>query len=148
MNSQQIAAVLYQAAHFDSRIRRTMNNPQQAADTLADWTDALEHIPAARAEVHWDIADSVRGYYEQQKDNRSAQYRPIEPGDDHSPGNLAAIHSDPCHRQKSSAEGGTAAARTRAGRPSECHPADSRHGDLPGSPSHHSPEVAEAGGQG
>ncbi|MFE3220257.1 hypothetical protein [Streptomyces antimycoticus] len=81
MNSQQIAAVLYHAAQFDSRVRRAMNNPQQAAETLEDWTDALAHVPATRAEVRWDVAHAVRGYYEQQRENRSAQYRAIEPGD-------------------------------------------------------------------
>ncbi|MFF1594835.1 HNH endonuclease [Streptomyces sp. NPDC058286] len=38
-------------------------------------------------------------------------------GDNHAPDSLAAIHSDPCHRQKSSAEGGKAAAKSRATRP-------------------------------
>ncbi len=54
----------------------------------------------------------------------------ITPGDDHSPDNLAAIHSAPCHRQKSSSEGGTAAAKSRAqrprNRPAESHPATRR----------------------
>ncbi|MFE3220254.1 HNH endonuclease [Streptomyces antimycoticus] len=54
----------------------------------------------------------------------------INPGDDHALDNLAAIHSDPCHRQKSSSEGGTAAAKSRAKRPrqrpAEQHPAAQR----------------------
>jgi len=54
----------------------------------------------------------------------------INPGDDHSPDNLAAIHSNPCHRSKSSSEGGKAAAASRAKRPrqrpAEQHPARRR----------------------
>jgi 5-methylcytosine-specific restriction protein A len=45
----------------------------------------------------------------------------IVPGDDHSQNNLAWIHNDPCHRQKSSREG--AAARPRLYRDPEQHPA-------------------------
>lgn len=47
----------------------------------------------------------------------------IESGDDHTPANLAAIHSDPCHRNKSSAEGHRARGQgpTRE-RPPEQHP--------------------------
>lgn len=81
MNSQQSAAVLYHAAQFDSRVRRTMNNPQQAAGLIEDWADALGHVPATLAEVRWDVAHAVRHYYEQQRGNHSAQYRAIEPGD-------------------------------------------------------------------
>lgn len=44
----------------------------------------------------------------------------IVPGDDHSDGNLAAIHSRPCHAIKSSREGRAAQPRQR--RPSEKHP--------------------------
>lgn len=44
----------------------------------------------------------------------------VVPGDDHSDGNLAAIHDDPCHRAKSSAEG--AAARPKRKREVERHP--------------------------
>lgn len=50
----------------------------------------------------------------------------LTPGDDHSLGNLAAIHSEPCHRTKSSSEGGKASARSRSRRrrrrPDEEHP--------------------------
>ncbi|MEO3851742.1 HNH endonuclease [Streptomyces sp. B8F3] len=52
------------------------------------------------------------------------------PGDDHTPDNLAAIHTDPCHRTKSSSEGGTASAKALAKRPrkrpAEAHPAARR----------------------
>lgn len=44
----------------------------------------------------------------------------IVAGDDHSPSNLAAIHSNPCHRRKSSREGD--AARPRERRAKEPHP--------------------------
>jgi 5-methylcytosine-specific restriction enzyme A len=54
----------------------------------------------------------------------------ITPGDNHSPDNLAAIHSAPCHRRKSSSEGGKASAQARAKRtrkrPAEPHPAGRR----------------------
>jgi 5-methylcytosine-specific restriction enzyme A len=54
----------------------------------------------------------------------------INPGDDHSPANLAPIHSEPCHRIKSSSEGGKASAKARAKRlrkrPAERHPAERR----------------------
>lgn len=45
----------------------------------------------------------------------------IDPDD---PANLAAIHDDPCHREKSSAEGNAEQARLRALRlrPTEPHP--------------------------
>lgn len=54
----------------------------------------------------------------------------LTPGDNHSLDNLATIHSDPCHRQKSSSEGGSISARERAKRPRkrppEAHPAAGR----------------------
>jgi hypothetical protein len=81
MNSKQVAAVLFHAARFDSRVRRAMNNPEQSAEALEDWTEALKHVPAVRPEVHWDVAHAVRGYYERRGGDRSAQFRAIEPGD-------------------------------------------------------------------
>lgn len=48
----------------------------------------------------------------------------VNAGDDHSDANLAAIHYVPCHRDKSSSEGGRAAAAKRGSRfrPRERHP--------------------------
>lgn len=50
----------------------------------------------------------------------------VVPGDDHSLGNLAPIHDDPCHRVKSAREGVTARAEIRAqrSRPIERHPGE------------------------
>lgn len=49
----------------------------------------------------------------------------INPGDDHSDGNLAAVHdavAPHCHRKKSSAEGNAARHRYSTRRPAERHP--------------------------
>ncbi len=54
----------------------------------------------------------------------------IRPGDDHSDANLAPIHKEPCHREKSSREGGQALGRVRKQiaasrkRPAERHPGE------------------------
>lgn len=44
----------------------------------------------------------------------------VQAGDDHRDTNLAAIHGDPCHRQKSTREG--LAAQPRRARPAAPHP--------------------------
>ncbi len=43
-------------------------------------------------------------------------------GDDHRHENLGAIHDDPCHRDKTSAEGNAARWHHRRNRPTETHP--------------------------
>jgi len=55
----------------------------------------------------------------------------IIPGDDHSDGNLAAIHQDVppfCHRKKSSHEGADAAKAARARRPGRRRPREPHPG--------------------
>jgi 5-methylcytosine-specific restriction endonuclease McrA len=46
----------------------------------------------------------------------------IEAGDDHRPENLGAIHDEPCHRRKSSAEGNAARWKFTEKRPKQTHP--------------------------
>ena len=60
----------------------------------------------------------------------SDQVDHVQPGDDHSPGNLRPIHDDPCHRQKSAREGVQARAELRGmrARPREQHPGEVDHG--------------------
>ncbi|MDT3395573.1 hypothetical protein RKE29_02725 [Streptomyces sp. B1866] len=81
MIDREIAALLAYAGRLDSRIRRTLADPRQAARTIEEWTGALADLPATRPEVGWDVAHAVRRYYEQHGGNRSAQYRAIEPHD-------------------------------------------------------------------
>lgn len=56
--------------------------------------------------------------------NRNLQVDHIAPGDDHRDTNLTTLGDDPCHRQKSAAEGNDAQAARRAQRrrPAEPHP--------------------------
>ncbi|MFJ7902394.1 hypothetical protein ACIQ6V_18190 [Streptomyces sp. NPDC096198] len=81
MNEQQIAALLAFAGTLDSRVRRVLADPQQAARTIAEWTAAVADVPATMPDVAWDAARATRRYYEQRGGDRSSQYRPIEPHD-------------------------------------------------------------------
>lgn len=81
MNEQQIAALLAFAGTLDSRVRRALADPQQAARTIGEWTAAVTDVPATMPVVAWDAARATRRYYEQHGGDRSAQFRPIEPHD-------------------------------------------------------------------
>ncbi|WP_234392053.1 hypothetical protein [Streptomyces sp. WM6378] len=58
-----------------------MTNEQQAAETIRNWATPLANVPSTVSACHWDAARAVRRYYEQREGDRSAQFRPIEPGD-------------------------------------------------------------------
>ncbi|MFD8546814.1 hypothetical protein [Streptomyces sp. NPDC059649] len=81
MIDNHIAALLAYAGRLDSRVRRTLADPQQSARTIADWTAALADVPATLSDTGWDASQAVRRYYEQRGADRSAQYRPVEPHD-------------------------------------------------------------------
>lgn len=81
MNEQQIAALLAFAGTLDSRVRRALADPQQAARTISEWTAAVADVPATMPATGWDAARATRRYYEQRGGDRSSQYRPIEPHD-------------------------------------------------------------------
>ncbi len=81
MTDEQLAALLAYAGRLDSRVRRTLADPQQAARTIDEWTTALADVPATLPDTRWDAAHAVRRYYEQQAGNRSAQFRTVEPHD-------------------------------------------------------------------
>ncbi|MGW1762775.1 zinc finger domain-containing protein [Streptomyces sp. NPDC002073] len=81
MTPEQIAALLHFAAKQDSRVRRSLADPQQTARTIAEWSDVLADVPATLPESGWDAARATRRYYEQQGGNKSSQFRAIEPHD-------------------------------------------------------------------
>lgn len=81
MIDQHIAALLAYASRLDSRVRRSLADPQQSAHTIADWTAALADVPATLPDTGWDASQAVRRYYEQRGGDRSAQFRPVEPHD-------------------------------------------------------------------
>ncbi|RLU85870.1 hypothetical protein CTZ27_26240 [Streptomyces griseocarneus] len=79
MIDREITALLAYAAKLDSRVRRTLDTPEQAARTIGDWTSALAHVPATAPDVSWDASHAIRRYYEQRDGDRSATYRAVEP---------------------------------------------------------------------
>ncbi|MGW2671949.1 zinc finger domain-containing protein [Streptomyces sp. NPDC001272] len=81
MELQEVAALLNHAGTFDSRLRRLMSTPQQAAELIRPWGDALAVVPAVLGSVRWDVARAVDRFYEQQGGDRTAQYRSVEPTD-------------------------------------------------------------------
>ncbi|MFK0253343.1 hypothetical protein [Streptomyces sp. NPDC090445] len=81
MELQEVAALLNHAGTFDSRLRRLMSTPQQAAELIRPWSDALAVVPAVLGSVRWDAAHAVDRFYEQQGGDRTAQYRSVEPTD-------------------------------------------------------------------
>lgn len=81
MIDSHIAALLAYAGRLDSRVRRSLADPQQSARTIADWTAALADVPATLPDTGWDASQAVRRYYEQRGADRSAQFRPVEPHD-------------------------------------------------------------------
>ncbi|MEU5330898.1 zinc finger domain-containing protein [Streptomyces parvus] len=81
MIDEHIAALLAYAGRLDSRVRRTLADPAQSARTIADWTAALAEVPATLPDTGWDASHAVRRYYEQRNNDRSAQFRAVEPHD-------------------------------------------------------------------
>lgn len=81
MIDAQLTALLAFAGRLDSRVRRALADPQQAARTISEWTSALADVPATLGTTGWDAARAVQHYYERHGSDHSAQYRPVEPHD-------------------------------------------------------------------
>ncbi len=71
MIDNHIAALLAYAGRLDSRVRRTLADPQQSARTIADWTAALADVPATLSDTGWDASQAVRALL------RAARRRPV-----------------------------------------------------------------------
>ncbi|KOX16613.1 hypothetical protein ADL06_33185 [Streptomyces sp. NRRL F-6491] len=76
-----MTALLAYAGRWDSRVRRSLADPQQAARTITEWTAALGYVPATVPATGWDAARAVDHYYERGKGDQSARFRAIEPHD-------------------------------------------------------------------
>lgn len=81
MTDEQLTALLAYAGRLDSRVHRSLADPQQAARTIGEWTAVLVDVPATLPDTGWDAARAVRAYYERHGGDRSAQFRAVEPHD-------------------------------------------------------------------
>ncbi len=79
MNRREAASVLNFAGSIDSRIRRSLNDPRQAARTIDEWAEALAHVPATTEDGGWDVAHAIRRFYEQRQGDHTARYFAVEP---------------------------------------------------------------------